>query len=131
MLRRVVELETSQDAPRLVGREDLVEVLRPVGAEVVEHDADPLGVRVVNVDEIAHAVGEVGCRPLVGHLGVSPRPIHVDKHEDVRGAVAHVLVVDPRGRSRLAGTGTRASPMSWLGVSSKQTTGRCAFGRSA
>ena len=41
-------------------------------------------------------------RPLVGHLGVSPRPMHVDEHEDVRRAVAHVLVVEPR---RLPGLG--------------------------
>ena len=51
-------------------------------------------VRVVLVDEIAHALGEVEAGSLVGDLGVSPGSVHVDEHEDVRGAVAHVLVVE-------------------------------------
>ena len=79
-----------------------------MGREVVEDDADPLGLRVVLVDEVAHALGEVDARPLVGHLGVSPGSVHVDEHEDVRGAVAHVLVVERGSASRVRPESGRA-----------------------
>ena len=48
----------------------------------------------------------------------------VDEHEDVGRAVAYVLVVVAARFPGSAVTGTRASPMSCRGVSSKQTTGR-------
>jgi hypothetical protein len=36
--------------------------------QVVEHDPDQLGLGIVHIDEVAHAVGEVARGPLVGHL---------------------------------------------------------------
>ena len=71
--------------------------------EVVEHHADPFGVGIVLVDEVAHALGEVEARSSVGHLGVSPGSVHVDEHEDVGGAVAHVFIIVA---APLAGFGT-------------------------
>ena len=65
--------------------------------KIVEHHTDPFGLRVVLIDEIAHALCEVDARALVGDLGMSPGAIHVYEHEDIRRAVAHVLVVDSSG----------------------------------
>ena len=39
---------------------------------------------------------KVTARAAVGDLRVAPRLVHVDKHEDVRRAVAHILVVEAR-----------------------------------
>ena len=44
----------------------------------------------------------------VGDLGVSPRAVRVDEHEDVRRAVADVLVVEARGPSRASAARARA-----------------------
>jgi hypothetical protein len=68
-----------------------------MGRQIVEDDPDAFGRRVVLIDQIAHALGEVDTRAVVGDCGVAPGAIHIDKHEDVRGAVGHVLVVDPSG----------------------------------
>jgi hypothetical protein len=45
--------------------------------EVVEHHADPFGVRVVLVHEVPHARREIDACALVGDLGVTPGPVHV------------------------------------------------------
>src|SRR6266536_6035966 len=50
----------------------------------------------MDVDELAHAFGEVDVGAALGDLGVAPWPVHVERHEDVRGAVATVLVVVAR-----------------------------------
>src|SRR4029077_16557913 len=61
----------------------------------------------MDVGEIAHAGGEVlGGTPL-GDLQLAPGAVHVQEHEQVRGAVAPVLAVvaldlSRRGRDRLA-----------------------------
>ena len=65
-----------------------------VRREVVQDDANAFGRRVVRVDKVAHALGEVAARSPIGHLCMAPRPMGVDEHEDVRRAVADVLVVE-------------------------------------
>ena len=85
--------------------------------EVVEDDPNPLRPWIVHVHEILHALGEVESSPLVGHLCVPPRPIDVDEHEDVRGAIPHVLVVE-------------ASTLAWFGAGGwRQRRGGAAFRR--
>ena len=70
---------------------------------VVHDDTNPLGLRVVDVNEIAHTDREVfGCAS-IRDLRVPPCTMRVDEHEDVRGPVANVLIVLPRrfaGRCR-------------------------------
>jgi hypothetical protein len=78
-----------------------------MGRQVVEHDADLIGLRIVDVDELAHALGEVAGRPMLGDLDLAPGPVRVEEDEQVDGAVAPILVVItlelPRfGRNRLA-----------------------------
>jgi hypothetical protein len=82
-------------------REGFVQVLRTVSAEVIEHDANAFGVRVVAVDEVAHAMGEVDAGSLVGHLDVPPRAVRIDEDEEIRRSVTSVFVVDS-GRSARA-----------------------------
>ena len=80
-----------------------------MGRQVVQHHLDSLGLRVMLVHEIAHALGKVDARPVVGDLGVAPGAVHVHK-QDVRGAVAHVLIVDPSGLPRLGPDGDTRVP---------------------
>src|SRR5882757_8848599 len=78
-----------------------------MGRKVVEHHANALGAGIMDTSEIAHADCEVlGGAPL-GDLHLAPGAVHVQEHEQVRGAVAPVLAVvtldlPRRGRNRLA-----------------------------
>ena len=56
MLGRVVELKPPEHAPRF-GRWECGVDGSGVGGEVVEDDADALGLREVDIDEFAHAKG--------------------------------------------------------------------------
>src|SRR5579862_4466989 len=96
-----MEFDAAQDAAGLFGREALVQRGCRVSRQVVEDDADALSLGIVIVDEVTHAFGEVDARPSIGHLRVSPWAVHVDKHEDVGGAIAHILVVEAPSLPRL------------------------------
>src|SRR5262245_9910352 len=50
--------------------------------------------------------------------------MYVEEDEQVGRAIALVLVVVTLELAGLAGIGCLTSPMSWVGLSSKQTTGR-------
>jgi hypothetical protein len=56
--------------------------------------------------------------------------MRIEEDEEIGGAVAAVLIVVTFDLAWL-GIGSRTSPMSWCGVSSKQTTGRLGSGASA
>jgi len=57
--------------------------------------------------------------------------MHVEDDEQIDGAVAAILVIVTFELAGAAGIGCRTSPMSWTGLSSKQTTGRLGSGASA
>ena len=61
----------------------------------------------MDIDEFAHALGVVFCRPPLGNLDLAPGPMHIDADEEIDGAVAAVLVIVALelarfGRDRLA-----------------------------
>jgi len=72
-----------------------------VRAQVVEYNADAICVRIVDVDQVTHALGEIVVGTLGRDLDVAPRAMGIDESEDVDGAVASVLVVDARDLTRL------------------------------
>ena len=59
VLGRVVEFEPAQHAPGFGGRERLIEGAGRVGRQIILHDADVLGIGIMNIDEFAHALGVV------------------------------------------------------------------------
>ena len=101
-----------------------------MGGEVIEDDADALGLWEVDIDELAHAKGEVVRRKTIGvDLDPAPRAMGIDEDEEIDGAVAAILVVEALepsgcGRDRLA----RFADELRGAFSSKQNTGR--FGSS-
>jgi hypothetical protein len=70
---REVKLESAQNPPCFDGRKGLVERRRCMRRQIVEHDANALGLRVVRVDQVAHALGEVDTRTMVDDFGVFAR----------------------------------------------------------
>src|SRR5271167_3826632 len=76
-----------------------------VGRQIVLHNPDALGMRIVDIDEFTHALGVVfGGAPL-GDLDVAPGPVDVDADEEIDGAVAAVLVIVALELTRLGRDG--------------------------
>ena len=63
MLGGVVELQAAQNSPGFGGRECLIEGTGRVGRQVVLHDSNARGIGIMDIDEFAHALGVVFCRP--------------------------------------------------------------------
>ena len=59
----------------------------------------------MEIDEVAHGEGEVVGGPALGELDVPPRPMRIDRDEEIGGAVAAILVVDTLRLSRRRGDG--------------------------
>ena len=78
MLGSVVELEAAQNSPGFGGRECLIEGAGRMGRQVVLYDPDAGGIGIVDIDEFAHAVGVIFCRPPFGDLDLAPWPVHVN-----------------------------------------------------
>ena len=86
----------------LLRRKGLVQRAGGVGRQIVLHHADLLGLGVVDIDQVTHAVGVVLRRPTVGDLHFAPGRVHIEDDEQVDRAVALVFVVVAFG---LAGRG--------------------------
>jgi hypothetical protein len=99
-----------------------------VRRQIVQHHPNTLRFRKGNVGEPTHAGGEVHCGTTVGDFDLAPRLMHIEEDEQVGGPIAPVLAVVALELARL---GWRTSPMSWVGLSSKQTTGCFGSGFSA
>ena len=72
-----------------------------MGREIVENDADDIGLRVVSVDEIAHAFGKVLRGALLGNLDRAPGPMGVEKDEEIDCPIAFIFAVIAFELSRL------------------------------
>ncbi len=73
--------------------ERLVQRPRRVRVQIVLHQHDHLGIRVHLVRELAEAFGIILPRPSIRHLYVSLPGQWLEDHEQIRHAVANVLVV--------------------------------------
>ena len=107
VLGRVMELKPPEHAARLGWREGGVESGRGMGGEVVKNDADALGFWEIDLDELAHAKGEVVSAAMIRDLDPAPRAIGVEEDEEIDDAVAAILAIETfgpsrRGRDRLA-----------------------------
>ena len=94
VLGRVVELKPPEHAARFGRWEGGVESGSGVGGEVIEDDADALGLWEVDIDEFAHAKGEVVSGATISDLDPAPRAMGIDEDEEIDGAVAAILVVE-------------------------------------
>ena len=72
MLGGVVEFQTAKHAPGFRRGQSAVKGRRAVGRELVEHDADLLGLGEMDIAKLAHAFSEVRCRAALGDLDLAP-----------------------------------------------------------
>lgn len=92
VLGRVHELEAIPQRLGLLRREGLVQRGRAVRVEVVHHQRDALGLRVLRGNRLDE-VRPVDLGPALGDLGHAPSGQWFASHEDVAYAQAPVLVV--------------------------------------
>ena len=80
---------------------------RSVSGKIVHHHADPVRVWIVDIGQIAHAIGEVARGSMVRDFHMTPGFVCVEKHEQIGRAVAPIFAIvtlrlTRRGRDRLA-----------------------------
>jgi len=93
VLGRVLEFEATKDAVGFRGRKCLIESSCSVSGQIVHHDANQVGLRVMDINEIAHALGEFSRCPLLGDLHLAPRSVRVEEDKQVDRAIAPILAV--------------------------------------
>ncbi len=91
-----MELDAIQDAMGVCGRKSLVERSGRMGGQVVQYDPDPLGFGVVDVDEIAHARGEILGGPRPGRISASSSPNARSSPVPDAGSESHMSTLTSR-----------------------------------
>ena len=103
-------------------REGFMQRSRCMSRQIVEHDADFLDTRIVEVNQVTHAFGKVAAGALLRHLDLAPRVVGIKEDKQVYCPVTAVFAVVASWPGA-AGTGGRIFPISCVELSSKQTTG--------
>ncbi|HEX9276438.1 MAG TPA: hypothetical protein VGA51_08590, partial [Casimicrobiaceae bacterium] len=101
MFRGVVEDDTSEQVLRRLGAEHGLETDAKVGAQVVENQVDAPRGRVDVFEQVLDEGNEVDFGPVIGHLDRASSALGFDRHEQIAGASAGVLVVLLERRPRL------------------------------
>ena len=64
-----------------------------MGREIVENDPDDIGVRVMEIDEIAHACGKILSGTLFSDLDPAPRSMRVEEDKEINRPIAPVFAI--------------------------------------
>src|SRR5208283_4246777 len=98
-----VNLQPIQQPSRLAGRERLIQTDTAVRVQVIHHQTDLLGLRIVDVHQLLDAFGPIAAGAPLRHPHVPPAPQWLAHHEQVARPLALVLVIDAGGAPRLRG----------------------------
>jgi hypothetical protein len=99
VLRRVVELQAAKHPMGLRRRKRFIKRSGVVRREIVHHDPDQVGLPTVDIDEVAHTLGEITRRPPVGDFPRAPWPVRVKEDEQIDRAIAAIFVIVTWGLS--------------------------------
>lgn len=100
MFRCVVELELVRETPGFRCRKRLIERGGRMGVQIVQHDADHVGVRKMHINEGLHLIREIVVCPTFRYGNVAPALARLETHKQVAGARALVLVIFTCGAAR-------------------------------
>src|SRR5580765_1284781 len=101
MFGGVVDLQLVDQSPGFGRREPLVQRRHLVRVQVVHHQHDLLGRRVLDVDQVADHLGEIDLGTAIRDRNSPPAPEWLERHEQVDRAVPLVLVIPPGGTAGL------------------------------
>ena len=80
-------------APR--APEGFVKRARSMRRQIIQRHANKIGTWVVDMDQVAHALRKVGRRAMIGDRHMTPRFVCVQKHKQIRSAIAPGLAIMP------------------------------------
>jgi len=89
----MVKLELANDTAGFGRFKRFVKSGWRVRIQIVKGDPNEIGIREVQIDQVFHALGEIGFGPSVGNLNMPPAHMRLHKHEQVAGAFTFVLVI--------------------------------------
>jgi hypothetical protein len=100
-----MKLQALKNAMCFRRRESFVQGSGCMRRKIVHHHADPLRARIMNIGQIAHAEGEVARGSMFGDFHMAPRPVRIEKHEQIGRAIAPIFAIVSlgltwRGRDR-------------------------------
>jgi len=98
---RVVEYDAAQKCLRLLDAENFLEALAEVGIEVVQNQMDAARGGIDLFEQMPDEDDEIDLGTMVGNHDGSPSSLGFHCHEQIAGAGANVLVIQPHGRSGL------------------------------
>src|SRR5215470_19659497 len=93
VLWRVVELQSAKDATGFRRWEGFVQRSGEVSRQIVHHHADQVCLWIGDINEVAHALGEITRGALVRHLHAAPRPTRIKADEQIDRAIATILII--------------------------------------
>src|SRR5215217_3710629 len=105
VLGRVVDLKLRSDAPGFGRDERFIQGGGSMRVEVVHHQHDLLGLRVVQIDQLLYAMRPVELGPPLGDTDVAPAGQGLANDEEVGRPLTLVLVVVTGGVPRAEGEG--------------------------
>jgi hypothetical protein len=116
VVRGVTEDDASEQVPRRADAEHVLEADAKVGIEVVENQVGAPRFRVDVFEQVLDEVHEVDLGAAVGHLDRPSSALGLDRHEQIAGAGASVLVVVFGRRSGLHQQGSARIPQQLLAL---------------
>ena len=100
MLGSVVDFQPLRDAPRLRRLEGLVQGRWVMGVQVVQHQHNPVFVRIVLIHQLLDHPGPIGLGTPVRHFHPAPALQRSEQHEQIAHPVALVFVIVDAGSPR-------------------------------
>ena len=97
VLRGVMDLQLRCESAGLRGREGIVERCDVMRVQIIHDEDDPLGIRIILVDQLLHLMGPVHFRAVLEDLGTHPSRQRFDEHEYGTRTVADVLAIHDHG----------------------------------
>lgn len=95
MFRRVMQFQLFQQTPGLSRREYLIEGGWSMGIQVIHHQHNLLGVRIVDIDHLPDEAGPIHFRPLGRDLRIALARQRFTGQKDVADAMPLILVILP------------------------------------
>ena len=124
MLGCVVYFQLFNDTPRFGRREGLIKRSKFMCIQIVHDEYNLLRLGEMDINQIAHTVGEINHRAPVGDFDMPPCFQGSEKEKQITRPIPFILIIILGQIPGLGGNGKRVSFVCCLPPSSKQTKGR-------
>ena len=102
MLGRVVPLDFCREAAGFLGPEGRIQRRRRMRVEIIDYQANKLGIGKMLIDQCLDLVREVLGRMLRSDIQMTPPSERLKEAEQVAGAAPFILIVNASGPARSA-----------------------------